>query len=67
MSSLVQPNLTNIIVSPLRNSNSNSKVLSFVAKLLSIAFVIKGTSEETVEQIKKVNSIFLAIIVTKNP
>ncbi|XP_050310186.1 serine/threonine-protein kinase fused isoform X2 [Anthonomus grandis grandis] len=54
MSSLVQPNLTNIIVSPLRNTYSNSKVLSYVAKLLSIAFVVKGTSKETIENIKKV-------------
>ncbi|CAG9768721.1 unnamed protein product [Ceutorhynchus assimilis] len=54
MSSLLQPNLTNIIVSPLKNSNSNSKVLSFVVKLLSIAFVVKGTSEKTLDRIKKV-------------
>ncbi|KAL1488541.1 hypothetical protein ABEB36_015005 [Hypothenemus hampei] len=53
-SSLVQPNLTNIIVSPLRNSNSNSQILTIATKLLSIVFVVKGTSEETLEQIKKV-------------
>ncbi|XP_030762693.1 serine/threonine-protein kinase fused-like isoform X2 [Sitophilus oryzae] len=54
ITSLTQPNLTNIIVSPLKNSNSNSKVLCFVAKLLSIAFVIKDISTEQIEQIKKV-------------
>ncbi|XP_060529855.1 serine/threonine-protein kinase fused [Cylas formicarius] len=54
MTSLLQPNLTNILVSPLRNSNSNSKVLSYVARLLSVAFVVKGTPEETLGKIKKV-------------
>ncbi|KAJ8932531.1 hypothetical protein NQ318_000648 [Aromia moschata] len=54
MTSLTQPSQTNIIVSPLRNSNANSKVLSFVARLLSIPFVVKGTSEDTLFQIKKV-------------
>ncbi|KAH1000416.1 hypothetical protein HUJ04_000326, partial [Dendroctonus ponderosae] len=54
MSSLLQPNLTNIIVSPLRNTNLNSKVLSCVAKLLSIGLMVKGTAPETVEQIKQV-------------
>ncbi|ERL88222.1 hypothetical protein D910_05610, partial [Dendroctonus ponderosae] len=53
MSSLLQPNLTNIIVSPLRNTNLNSKVLSCVAKLLSIGLMVKGTAPETVEQIKQ--------------
>lgn len=56
MGTLMQPGQTNIIVSPLRNSNANSKVLSFVARLLSIPFVIKGTSEDTLSQIKKVRN-----------
>ncbi|KAJ8985273.1 hypothetical protein NQ317_007060 [Molorchus minor] len=54
MSSLVQPSQTNIIVSPLRNANANSKVLSFVARLLSIPFVVKGITDETLSEIKKV-------------
>ncbi|KAJ8942227.1 hypothetical protein NQ314_010127 [Rhamnusium bicolor] len=54
MASLLQPSQTNIIVSPLRNSNANSKVLSFVAKLLSIPFVLKGTTEDTLSKIKEV-------------
>ncbi|XP_018564380.1 serine/threonine-protein kinase fused [Anoplophora glabripennis] len=54
MGTLIQPSQTNIIVSPLRNSNANSKVLTFVARLLSIPFVIKGTTEDTLTQIKKV-------------
>ncbi|RZC42531.1 serine/threonine-protein kinase fused-like [Asbolus verrucosus] len=54
MTSLTQPNLTNIIVSPLRNTNTSPKVLIYVAKLLSVPFVIQGVSEETREQIRKV-------------
>ncbi|XP_066151858.1 serine/threonine-protein kinase fused isoform X1 [Euwallacea fornicatus] len=74
-SSLMQPNLTNIIVSPLRNSNSNSKVSSCVAKLLSIAFIVKETSEETLEQVKKVylevklvpNLMYASKLLLRNP
>ncbi|XP_076251775.1 STKc_STK36 domain-containing protein fused isoform X2 [Rhynchophorus ferrugineus] len=54
ITSLIQPNQTNIIVSPLKNSNSHNRVICFVTKLLSIAFVVKGIQIEQVEQIKKV-------------
>ncbi|XP_023021946.2 STKc_STK36 domain-containing protein fused [Leptinotarsa decemlineata] len=54
MVSLTQIGQTNVLVSPLRNPNANSKVLSFVARLLSIPFVVKGVSEDTLVQIKKV-------------
>lgn len=56
MTSLTQPNLTNVIVSPLRNTNASSKVLSFAVRLLSIPFVIPNTSQDTLEQIQKVYS-----------
>lgn len=54
LTSLLQPNLANIIVSPLRNSNASPKVLSYVANLLSLPFVIKTVSENVLGEIKKV-------------
>ncbi|KAK9879862.1 hypothetical protein WA026_008366 [Henosepilachna vigintioctopunctata] len=54
MISLTQPNLTNILVSPLKNSTTSPKVLIYIAKLFSIPFVVKGTSKETIETIRKV-------------
>lgn len=53
MTSLSQPNLTNIIVSPLRNRNCSSKVVALAASLLSLPFVVNGVSEECLEKIKK--------------
>lgn len=54
MISLTQRNQTNILISPLRNSTTNSKVLNFVAKLLSLPLVLRTTSEDTLNQIKNV-------------
>lgn len=54
MTSLLQPNLANIIVSPLRNSNASPKVISFVANLLCLPFVVKNVPENISNQIKKV-------------
>nr|XP_015839942.1 PREDICTED: serine/threonine-protein kinase fused isoform X2 [Tribolium castaneum] len=54
LTSLTQTYLTNIIVSPLRNTNTSPKVLVYVAKLLSLPFALRGISHETKEQIKKV-------------
>ena len=54
--SLVQQNLLNIVVSPLRNCNTNPKVLQNVANLLSLPFVIEGITNDTMEQIQKVQA-----------
>ncbi|CAG9815415.1 unnamed protein product [Phaedon cochleariae] len=54
LGSLMQSGQTNVLVSPLRNPNASSKVLSFVARLLSIPFVVKGVSEESLQQVRKV-------------
>ncbi|KAJ3644362.1 hypothetical protein Zmor_027027 [Zophobas morio] len=54
LTSLTQPSLTNIIVSPLRNTNTSSKVLNYVTKLLSISFVLKSVSQDSKDRIKKV-------------
>ncbi|KAG5899921.1 hypothetical protein JTB14_002472 [Gonioctena quinquepunctata] len=54
MVSLMQISQINVLVSPLRNPNASSKVLGFVARLLSIPFVVKGVSEDSLMQIKKV-------------
>ncbi|KYB24760.1 Serine/threonine-protein kinase fused-like Protein [Tribolium castaneum] len=63
VSSLTQTYLTNIIVSPLRNTNTSPKVLVYVAKLLSLPFALRGISHETKEQIKKV---FLEVKLVSN-
>lgn len=57
MTSLSQPNLTNIVVSPLRHYNCSSKVVQLAASLLSLPFVMKGISEECFEKIKNVTKI----------
>lgn len=54
MTSLCQQSLTNILVSPLRNSSANSKVIMFVAKLFSLPFVVREVSDDSLSQIKKV-------------
>ncbi|CAH1280049.1 unnamed protein product [Diabrotica balteata] len=54
MISLTQSTQTNVLVSPLRNPNASPKVLSFVARLLSIPFVVKGISTDCLLQIRKV-------------
>lgn len=56
MTSLSQPNLANIVVSPLRNCNCSSKVVAFAASLMSLPFVINKTPEECLETIKKVGN-----------
>lgn len=50
MTSLTQSSLANIIVSPLRNSNSDPKMLNFVAKLFSLPFAMHGAP---IDEIKK--------------
>lgn len=54
MMSLSQPNLANIIVSPLRNLNTSPKVSSYVAKLLILPFAIRSVPKEILEQTKQV-------------
>lgn len=54
MNSLCQTTQTNIIVSPLKNRNASAKVVRYVASLLSLPFVIDGTSEQILKQIGKV-------------
>lgn len=54
LTSLTQPYLTNIIVSPLRNTNTSPKVLAYVAKLLSLPFALRSVSHEVKDQVKKV-------------
>lgn len=55
VASLSQPNLTNIVVSPLKNRNTSSKVVTYVASLLSLPFVVPGTSQDSLLQIQKVS------------
>lgn len=64
LTSLQQPNLANIIVSPLRNSNASPKVLSLVANLLSLPFVVKGVSDSAIAQIKKVHFFRSILVIT---
>ncbi|KAB0794350.1 hypothetical protein PPYR_11189 [Photinus pyralis] len=54
MTSLSQKSLASIIISPLSNSNVSSKVLGYVANLLSLPFVVTDTSEGALEQIKNI-------------
>ncbi|XP_022902513.2 serine/threonine-protein kinase fused [Onthophagus taurus] len=54
LTSLTQTNLTDIIVSPLRNANSNSKVIKLVANVFSLPFVLKNISDNNLETILKV-------------
>ncbi|CAH1101326.1 unnamed protein product [Psylliodes chrysocephalus] len=54
MVSLTESSQANVLVSPLRNPNASSRVLSFVVRLLSIPFVIKGVSQECLVKIRKV-------------
>lgn len=54
MTSLSQPNLANIVVSPLRNCNCSSKVVALAASLLSLPFIVNGIAEECLEKIKNV-------------
>ncbi|KRT79433.1 hypothetical protein AMK59_6419 [Oryctes borbonicus] len=54
LTSLMQCNLANIIVSPLRNRNASPKVLQYVANIFSLPFVIRNSMENSVEQMQKV-------------
>lgn len=51
LGSLCQPNLTIIIITPLKNANSSCRVMEYVACLLSLPFVVSEVSEETLSQI----------------
>lgn len=59
MTSLSQPNLANIVVSPLRNCNCNCKVIALAANLLSLPFVTNGITEDCLEKIKNVTKSVL--------
>lgn len=48
-------NLVSVVVAPLRNPNASSHVLEYVAKMLSLPFVVEGPSEKDLENIKQVN------------
>lgn len=61
--SLTQTNQTNILISPLRNCNTNAKVLNFIAKLLSLPLIIKGISNDLLHQTK---SVYLEIKLVPN-
>lgn len=63
MSSLTQTNQINVLILPLRNSNTDSKVSSFIAKLLSLPLIIRGVAAETLKQIK---SVYLEIKLVPN-
>ncbi|CAH0555122.1 unnamed protein product [Brassicogethes aeneus] len=54
MTSLTQAKLASIIVSPLRNNNSSPKVLTYIARLMSIPFVLRGVMDDMLNQIQKV-------------
>lgn len=47
-------NLASVVVAPLRNSNASCRVLEYVAKMLSLPFVVDGPSEKDLENIKQV-------------
>lgn len=51
LGSLCQPNLTTIIITPLRNPNSSCQVMEYVACLLSLPFVVQEVTEETLSKI----------------
>lgn len=56
MISLTQSTQANVLVSPLKNPNASSKVISFVTRLLSIPFVVKGVTSSCLLEIRKVYS-----------
>ncbi|XP_057667602.1 serine/threonine-protein kinase fused isoform X1 [Diorhabda carinulata] len=56
MISLTQSTQTNVLVSPLKNPNASPKVISFVTRLLSIPFVVKGVTSSCLLEIRKVYS-----------
>lgn len=51
---LMQTNQTNIIISPLRNTTTNSRVLNFIAKLLSLPLILRGVSKDNLQKIKMI-------------
>lgn len=67
-------NLVSVVVAPLRNSNASSRVLEYVAKMLSLPFVVEGPSERDLENIKQVyleiklipNLVYASKIVARN-
>lgn len=54
MTSLSQKSLASIVISPLANCNVSSKVLGYIANLLSLPFVVPDTTEGVLEQIKNI-------------
>ncbi|KAI4461075.1 protein kinase related [Holotrichia oblita] len=54
LTSLMQCNLANIVVSPLRNRNASPKVLQYVANIFSLPFVVRNSMENSLETIQKV-------------
>lgn len=59
LGSLCQPNLTTIIIAPLRNANSSCQVMEYVACLLSLPFVVPDVSEQTLTKIINVIKKYL--------
>lgn len=47
-------NLVSVVVAPLRNCNASCRVLEFVASMLSLPFVVDGTSDKDLELIRQV-------------
>lgn len=54
LTTLMQCNLANIVVSPLRNRNASPKVLQYVANIFSLPFVVRNSMENSLETIQKV-------------
>ncbi|XP_066998074.2 serine/threonine-protein kinase fused isoform X2 [Anabrus simplex] len=52
--SMLQQSFVGMIVTPLRNSNANCRVIEYVASLLSLPFVSDGVLEDEIEAIMQV-------------
>lgn len=52
---MTQENFVAMLVAPLRNPHASSKVIEYVADLLSLPFVVCGVTEEVKSQIKDVS------------
>jgi hypothetical protein len=60
--SLQQCNFVGMVVSPLRNPGASSRVMEYVACLLSIPFVVNDVTEEQVLKIQQVIEIYIEFI-----
>lgn len=66
LASLMQCNLANIIVSPLRNRNASPKVLQYVANIFSVPFVVRNSATNSLDQIQKVNLSGIRVLLLIN-